>query len=52
MQDTESSQELSHGACITCFNPFDPMQDTESKAAANANAIDGPFQPIRSDAGY
>ena len=35
-----------------CFNPFDPMQDTEREDWQGTAGMTTTFQPIRSDAGY
>ena len=34
------------------FNPFDPIQDTESRDSVGGGGKSDKFQPIRSDTGY
>ena len=34
------------------FNPFDPIQDTESGVLSHLYVFHDEFQPIRSDTGY
>ena len=52
MQDTERNISYTWRAICRSFNPFDPMQDTESLEEQLEELRDLVFQPIRSDAGY
>ena len=36
----------------TCYNPFDPIQDTESGDGVERYEVQLGLQPIRSDTGY
>ena len=52
MQDTERIGAMGGTMSGSCFNPFDPMQDTESYLDHQLRQLLHVFQPIRSDAGY